>query len=737
MRLFEDLSRIQEKDIYDIGANFRGRSASGREIAFTNYYMEVDSKPYPAVSGEIHFSRLAPWRWEDEILKMKAGGINIIATYVFWIHHEETEGDLRFDGHRDVRRFVELCHRHGLFVILRVGPFCHGEVRNGGLPDWLYGQDFQVRKLSDRWLYYTGRLYRAIAKEVRELFFEDDGPIIGVQIDNEYMHSSAPWEQTVGTTNEWVFGGDEGEAYMLTLRDLAAASGMKPVFYTATAWGGAIAPTSMLPLWGGYAYRPWLFYRGETGEHPLTDEYLYEDYHNNNYDAGAIFDPSYPPESRPYACCEMGGGMMVSYSYRFEIPYKSVDAMANIKLASGCNYLGYYMYHGGSNPQGLHYMNEGQVSKISYDYQAALGEFGQVRESYLRLKKLHLFTQHFSDGLLQLPTFLPDSAASITPDDLTSVRYALRTDGVRGYVFINNFQDHAEMPAKPTFSLELQLKDERMLIENLSIDGDENAVLPFNLDMDGFLLKYATAQPLARIENEQHITYFFSVVPGMAARFCFAFEQGEDMMYRVDGDSMVSSFTVEANGQKIAVCCLNQAASLQLHIVGNEAYLADATLIADGESVRFESEDPSCTVHRYIGEGRFEDKTLSAEPLGWSAEITEIAEFRWRVVLQNEIRRLLDEGSVKDVLMRIEYDGDVGQIFSGGRLLHDNFNNGAVWDVSLRDCWADELVLYITPLKEGATVRVDSPMAARFESVLSATAAIRSIQFVPVYELRY
>lgn len=175
------------------------------------------------------------------MIKMKMGGISVVATYLFWIHHEEEEGVFDFTGCRNLRKFVELCHKHGLYVILRVGPFDHGEVRNGGIPDWMYGKPFEVRKLSEGFLFYTKRLYAKIGEQVAGLFFKDNGPIIGVQIDNEYMHSSAPWEITTGISNEWVFGGDEGDEYMLRLKDLAAECGLTPAFYTCTGWGGAAA----------------------------------------------------------------------------------------------------------------------------------------------------------------------------------------------------------------------------------------------------------------------------------------------------------------------------------------------------------------------------------------------------------------------------------------------------------------------------------------------------------------
>ena len=86
--------------------------------------------------GEFHFSRYEPEDWEEELLKMRAGGVDIAATYVFWIHHEERQGEWDFTGCRDLRRFLEICRRIDMPVWLRIGPWAHGECRNGGFPDW-------------------------------------------------------------------------------------------------------------------------------------------------------------------------------------------------------------------------------------------------------------------------------------------------------------------------------------------------------------------------------------------------------------------------------------------------------------------------------------------------------------------------------------------------------------------------------------------------------------------------
>src|SRR5699024_7474427 len=130
---------------------------------------------------------------------------------IFWIHHEEIEDEFDFTGCRNLRYFLELCKKHSMYVILRVGPFNHGEVRNGGLPDWLYGKPFEVREVNEGFLGHVRKLYTQIGKEIKGHLYSEGGGIIAAQIDNEYMHSSAPWEVTTGVTNEWVNGGNEGE----------------------------------------------------------------------------------------------------------------------------------------------------------------------------------------------------------------------------------------------------------------------------------------------------------------------------------------------------------------------------------------------------------------------------------------------------------------------------------------------------------------------------------------------
>ena len=738
MRYTLSLKTYRPSPLFPLGKNFSGVNPAGGQLSFNNFFLERNGKPFFPVSGEFHYSRMDDRRWEDELIKMRMGGVNTVSTYLFWNHIEEEEGVFDFAGRRDLRRFVALCQKHGMYVILRVGPFDHGEARNGGLPDWLYGKPFEVRTTHPEFLRYVRRLYTRIGEQVQGLFYQDNGPIIAVQLDNEYMHSSAPWEMTAGISREWVFPGDEGEKYILALRDMALNCGLTPVFFTGTAWGGAAYSDKVLPLWGGYAYRPWIFY-SRRGEHPATEEYVYEDYHHNGKTCADDFTPAYAPEDRPYACCEMGGGMMCCYYYRFIYPYKSVDALANIKLGSGCNFLGYYMFQGGTNPIGKHgtYMNESQVPKISYDYQAALGEFGQIRESYSRLKAIHFFTRFFGDRVAPMETVLPDGASQIDPNDLDTLRFAVRTNGESGFLFLNNFQDHRVMPDKKE-QVAIETVKETYSFD-ISIVSDENAILPFHFDMDGILLHQANAQPLLRTIIKGRVTYVFLIPDGMDGAFRF-----EDAVEIIGSKPL---FTVKKGEREVDVLLLTREEANQLFILRDGSLvLTGAALLEDADgALRLETTQAENILRCYPSD-RLEGKAkrLADEgPFGVYKVNTEekripvlceaAAPCRWTLTLpENTLEGL------KDARLQIDYQGDIGTLFLDDVLISDNFCNGDTWEVGVmeqKDRLPGRMVLKIAPIREGANVNVESSMAARNEEVKAMIAKLHQVKVQPVYEI--
>ena len=741
-----DLSQARQlarTPVYEIPV-IRTESACGPDggtLGATNRFLTRDGSPWIPVAGEMHYSRLAADRWDTELAKMAAAGIDVVSTYVFWNHHEEREGEWNFSGNRNVRRFVELCARHGLYAIVRLGPFCHGEVRNGGLPDWLYGKPYEVRSLDSGFLDKVRDLYAHIAEQLRGLYFKDGGPIIATQVDNEYMASSAPWEMTAGTSREWVPSGHDGTRYLERLRGIAIEEGIDPPMFTCTGWQSPV-PDDMMPLWGGYAYRPWLFYDGVGAErpveHPATDEYRYRRLHDQR--TSDDFDPPYDPDSRPYACCEMGGGMFNSYDYRFTLPYRSVDAMANIKLGSGCDFLGYYMFHGGTNPKGVDgFLNEGQTPKRSYDFQAPLGEFGQIRESFQRLRTLHEFVKAFGPELAGMPVSLQDGQDHIDPRDRTTLRYAVRSDGERGFVFINNFQDHAPVPSRHGEQLDVTTAaGERIRFTGIGLASGENCILPFNMDLDGVRLVSANRQPITvlRRQGRPFRTFVFLKPDGM-----------DEPTFRFEGLPTVTvgkaDFERFMVRDEVEIVCVTRALARRMTVLdGGLAFVDDdnALLYRDHDGWKLESPHAENGIATYP-QGLL-DNPRPAEPVDVDVRLRRLHADRYEIVLPDGMARLLhDRQQVSDIMLNVEYQGDIGWLFCGNDLIADNFGNGETWQVGLRDhaeaidAAGGRLTLVVTPLRHGGRVNVSSAMAARLEQADTLVSDVTDVYATPVYHM--
>ena len=169
-QVYELTAPAKEKVIYSGHLKLGGKSPSGGSIDVNSFYVSINGKPAIPVMGEFHYSRYPAEQWEEQILKIKAGGVNVIPTYVFWNIHEEVEGVFDWSGNRDLRKFIQLCQKHDMPVIVRVGPFCHGEIRNGGLPDWLFAKPLEVRSNDVNYLTIVKRLYEQIALQLKGLY---------------------------------------------------------------------------------------------------------------------------------------------------------------------------------------------------------------------------------------------------------------------------------------------------------------------------------------------------------------------------------------------------------------------------------------------------------------------------------------------------------------------------------------------------------------------------------------
>ncbi len=411
------------------------------EYSYDNKSLLRNGHRWFPVMGEIHYSRYPEQYWKEALLKMKAGGVDIVSSYVFWIHHEEVQNEWNWSGQRDLRRFVQTVQDCGMVMFLRVGPWCHGEVRNGGFPDWLCAKHGKNLRTNDKdYLQDVDNYFKNVYEQVKGLFLKDGGPIIGIQVENEYGHCG-------GLT------GEEGEKHMKTLTKMLKEHGFDAPLYTATGWGGAVT-VDLLPVMGGYCDAPW---DPRTTEIEPSGNFVFT-YERNDHNIGSDYGlgegTTFDMDKVPYLTAELGGGLQMTYKRRTVPTGNDIAAMSIAKMGSGCSLLGYYMYHGGTNPDGkLSSMQETTATgsfcdllEKNYDFQAPLGEYGNANDSYRYVRRLALFVHDYGEELAEMDTYIPEDNP-IKPDNFTDLRYALRfnKNTGNGFLFINNYQRHNEL----------------------------------------------------------------------------------------------------------------------------------------------------------------------------------------------------------------------------------------------------------------------------------------------------
>ena len=497
--------------LYDGGS---ATSPSGSTIGLNSRYMTRDGKPWLPVMGEFHFSRYPRAQWEEEILKMKAGGVDIVATYVIWIHHEEVVGHFDWKGQRDLRAFTQLCAKHGMYVYPRIGPWDHAEVRNGGLPDWVMKQG-PTRANDPAYLASVRTWFGQIGRQLNGLLWKDGGPVIGIQLENEYAAR----------------GPGKGEEHILELKKIAIASGMDVPLYTVTGWDNAVVPPrAVVPVYGGgYPDAPW---DGSVHKLPPPEVYDFR-FHSRvtaNASASQGEDGVHSPVEglMPYLTAEIGGGTQDTYHRRPVIQPDDIAAMFPVMLGSGVNLYGTYMFQGGVNPDGkLSTLQESQETGYpndlpikGYDFQAPLGEFGQERASLRKMKVFQYFLNDFGPDLASMMVHAPDKLPKDAAD-LSVPRASVRSRGDSGFIFFNNYVRNYPAPARPAAQFQIQLPGRPILVPRTPVDIPSGAyfIWPFNLRIGDITIRYSTAQLFTRLGSANGTTFYFEAIPGIPVEF--------------------------------------------------------------------------------------------------------------------------------------------------------------------------------------------------------------------------
>ena len=321
------------------------------EFTYREKEFFLDGEPFTVISGAIHYFRVIPEYWEDRLRKLRACGFNTVETYVAWNLHERREGEFCFEGGLDIVRFIEIAASLGLRVILRPGPFICAEFEGGGLPSWLLTYpDMRVRCNSPRYLEKVRPYYRELLTRVVPYLSTHGGPIIMMQVENEYGSYA------------------DDKEYLRAVTAIYREYGVDCLLFTSDG-------TCDFMISGGTL--PELFSVMNFGTDP-----------RGAFRAISAVKPDQPLMSGEFWC-----GAFDHWGEKHHIR-EAEDTVRDLRemLDMGASF-NFYMFHGGTNfgfLNGANYENKTglyQPTVTSYDYSAPLSEAGDMTPTYFAVRE--------------------------------------------------------------------------------------------------------------------------------------------------------------------------------------------------------------------------------------------------------------------------------------------------------------------------------------------------------------
>lgn len=340
----------------------------------------LNGKPYRIFSGEMHYPRIPKEYWKDRLLKLKATGLNTVCTYTFWNIHETSPGVWDFTGDKNIAAFIKIAQEVGLNVILRPGPYVCAEWDFGGMPAWLLkNPDLKVRSNTEFFLSVTEKYIYRLAKEVKQLQITNGGPIIMVQLENEYG----------------AFGSDK--EYLTALKNILLKAGFNVPIFSADNPPKKVLDNAVLP-----GVTPVLNF-GPTTVDKVSENFKLLDNYGNI----------------PQMCGEFWTGWFTAWGQEKLAVTDWAKQKADIQfmLDSGKSF-NLYMIHGGTNFGFTAGANDGgkgfEPDITSYDYDAPINEVGEPTAKCLELKSM---LQKYSS------TKLPDYPAPLPVIEIREIKF--------------------------------------------------------------------------------------------------------------------------------------------------------------------------------------------------------------------------------------------------------------------------------------------------------------------------
>jgi beta-galactosidase len=333
-------------------------------IGETNFLL--NGLPFQIKAGEMHPARVPHEYWADRLKMMHAMGLNTVSIYVFWNQQEPREDEFDFTGDTDIAEFVRLAQKEGLWVILRPGPYCCAEWEFGGFPWWLLKQpDMKVRGEDPRFLAAAGTYLKKLGEQLAPLQITHGGPIIMVQVENEYGS----------------FGNDH--VYTGKILDLDRAAGFDVPFFTADGGGNMMAGGSLPGVLPGL----------NGGDGPGIMKEIGK-YRPNG--------PWFVPEFYPGWLDHWG-------EEHAQVGTAGLVRETEWKLTNNVSFC-YYMIYGGTSfgfMAGANYGGHFEPQPTSYDYDSPMDEMGRPTKKFFALREV--FARHLAPGetLPEVPATTP------------------------------------------------------------------------------------------------------------------------------------------------------------------------------------------------------------------------------------------------------------------------------------------------------------------------------------------
>lgn len=309
----------------------------------------LDGEKIKIISGGMHYFRI-PWQyWRDRLEKLKALGCNTVETYVAWNVHEAKEGQFCFEGMYDLKKFIELAGEIGLWVIVRPSPFICAEWEFGGLPAWLLSKDsIRLRSNTQPFLSYVERYYQELFQILTPLQIPYGGPVIMMQIENEYGY----------------YGDDIN--YLISLKNMMEKAGAVVCFVTSD------GPTKQTLMDGGI---PDVLATGNFGSRTKERFQVMKE---------CIGE-------KPLMCMEFWIGWFDAWECGKHNTSDLEENKKDLRDMLELGHVNFYMFHGGTNfgfMNGANFYDRLEPDVTSYDYDAILTEDGERTKKYYEFQKI-------------------------------------------------------------------------------------------------------------------------------------------------------------------------------------------------------------------------------------------------------------------------------------------------------------------------------------------------------------